>query len=287
LANPNIHTKALTGKIGASWKPSVDNNIYASYSRGVKSGGFNTQFSASRAAFGGMNATSVGPVGEERLDAFEIGVKNRLFDRKLSIDAALFYYDFDGKQEALTEFENLVPKFRFLNIGVVKSYGLDAEIKFAPNRRWDFSFGLGLLDTKITKSNVIALDPFRQPTRLQGLRPLETPKWTANSILAHHIPAAQLGVFTLQAEMSAQGAQNFSLTNDALTKDGARAIFNFRLLWESENGKFNAQAFVTNAFKKAYYLYAFAAGIPASAGGFLASTVNEPRLWGVKFGVRF
>jgi iron complex outermembrane recepter protein len=122
---------------------------------------------------------------------------------------------------------------------------------------------------------------------LEGKRPPETPGWNANAIVAYHMPVQQLGTFTLQAEANAQGRQSFSLTNFPLAEDPARIVANFRLLWKSENGRYNAQAFVTNAFNEDYYNFAFDSGIPRNAGGKVTSIGNEPRLWGVKLGVSF
>jgi iron complex outermembrane receptor protein len=61
-------------------------HAYASYNRGFKSGGFNpTSFT---------NPASK----PEVLDAFEVGVKSELFDRKLRLNLSGFYYDYKGIQ---------------------------------------------------------------------------------------------------------------------------------------------------------------------------------------------
>jgi iron complex outermembrane recepter protein len=60
---------------------------------------------------------------------------------------------------------------------------------------------------------------------------------------------------------------------------------NFRIMWESENRKFNAQAFVTNAFQEKYLLLNRDAAIGIL--GAINSFEGDPRLWGAKFGMSF
>src|SRR3546814_13947017 len=96
--------RAFTGKFGLTWAPSSDQTYYASFSRGIKGVGFNNGFSA----FGTLaaNVATLGPVGQEVLDAFELGAKNRFFDRRLSVNTALFYYQYEGKQAGLSVYED-------------------------------------------------------------------------------------------------------------------------------------------------------------------------------------
>ena len=61
--------------------------VYGSYNRGLRSGGFEL-----------VTATNEPPYKPEKLDAFEVGVKSELFDRRLRFNAAAFYYKFKDIQ---------------------------------------------------------------------------------------------------------------------------------------------------------------------------------------------
>src|SRR3546814_4303102 len=74
----------FTGNFGLTWEPSSDQTYYASFSRGIKGVGFNNGFSAFDTL--AANVATLGPVGQEVLDAFELGAKNRFFDRRLSVN---------------------------------------------------------------------------------------------------------------------------------------------------------------------------------------------------------
>src|SRR3546814_2345177 len=95
---------------------------------------------------------------------------------------------------------------QFINSGDARMYGAEVEISYTPNRRWNINLGGGLLDTKITDSDVIVAD-HRAPSTgipLEGLELTQAPSWTANAIIAHHLPLTDVGTFTFQAEGTAR-----------------------------------------------------------------------------------
>src|SRR5690606_29751304 len=65
---------------------------YASYNRGFKSG-----------AYVLSTAHEWRPTEPELLDAFEIGFKGYAFDRNVQYSGALYYYDYQDLQQALTD----------------------------------------------------------------------------------------------------------------------------------------------------------------------------------------
>ena len=277
-------THDVTGRLSLTYEPTDDNTLYASYSRGAKSVGFSVFYTGGTAA---SNAAQTGPVGQEHLDAFEIGSRNRFLNRTLSLNLAAFYYHFQGKQDLLavadTSGPAIVVSTRFINVGTVELYGGEIELNYRPNRRWDFSLSGGTVHSEITDSPVTFSGPRLGLVPLEG-RPLpQTPKWNLNATLAHHIPTS-VGTFTLQAEGRAQSRWNFGLSNDPLADVPSYGLVNFRVMWESNDGRYNLQAFVTNAFNKLYFNAI--TDTNAAAGAFITQ-IGEPRLWGVKFGFSF
>ncbi len=85
-----------TGKVfqKPSWRFAYDHTFsddvmaYFTYNRGFKSGVYNTN----------SQSPNPVPVAPEKLDAFELGVKSKWFDRTLQINAAAFYYDYSNIQ---------------------------------------------------------------------------------------------------------------------------------------------------------------------------------------------
>jgi len=66
-------------------------NAYASFSHGYKAGGFNLDPTA---AAGGADPR----FRSEKIDAYDLGVKSRLFDRRLTANLAVFYEDLSDFQ---------------------------------------------------------------------------------------------------------------------------------------------------------------------------------------------
>ncbi|MBL9071945.1 MAG: TonB-dependent receptor [Sphingopyxis sp.] len=76
-------------KATLTYKPSDDVTLYGGYSRGFRSGGFNQTGVGSIAASNGI--VGVGDVFEaETADTFEVGLKTRFADRKITFNAAAY-----------------------------------------------------------------------------------------------------------------------------------------------------------------------------------------------------
>jgi iron complex outermembrane recepter protein len=80
----------LTGRAVVDYQLTRDNLLYASYSRGYKSGGINPPIDPQ---------FNVNPTFEpETINAFEIGSKNTFLDGVLRLNLSGFYYDYKGLQ---------------------------------------------------------------------------------------------------------------------------------------------------------------------------------------------
>src|SRR3546814_19184383 len=66
-------------------------DLYVSYNRGYKSGGFNLLDVGALNRPTGHVSPSYNP---EIVDAYEVGLKSDLFDRRLRLNVAAFYYDY-------------------------------------------------------------------------------------------------------------------------------------------------------------------------------------------------
>lgn len=79
-------------KIGVQWAAAEDVNVYANWTRGFRAGGYN---------FRNTNpAASPGPFDDERVDAFEIGLKTSPVSQA-TLNTAIFYNDVQDLQREL------------------------------------------------------------------------------------------------------------------------------------------------------------------------------------------
>lgn len=105
--------KKPTWRIGIDHDLAEDTMAYFTYSRGFKSGIFN------------LSAPDTPAVRPEVLDAFELGLKSTLFDRRLRFNASTFYYSYKDIQAA-----NIVGGQQFLrNAAKAEIYGVDVDLE--------------------------------------------------------------------------------------------------------------------------------------------------------------
>jgi iron complex outermembrane recepter protein len=90
LQERSVAFNEITGRAVLDFQITPDNLIYASYSRGYKSGGINPPLQPIFAV-----PESFGP---ESIDAFEIGTKNSFFNGMLQVNLTGFYYNYKDLQ---------------------------------------------------------------------------------------------------------------------------------------------------------------------------------------------
>ncbi len=84
----------VTYRANADYEIGPDKRVYASFSKGFRSGGFN-----GRAA----SPTSLGPYQPESVQAYEVGLKADWLDKTLRTNLALYYTKYDNKQEEVVQ----------------------------------------------------------------------------------------------------------------------------------------------------------------------------------------
>jgi iron complex outermembrane receptor protein len=141
FADAGISDHNLSWRAGLNFKPDDDTLVYAAVARGVKSGGF----------FNGITTSSfaLAPYKPEQLTDYEMGVKARLFDRTLSLDASAFWYDYEDLQTQTFTNVGAVSLIKLGNVDSATVKGLDVQAIWLPVRGLTLSAGLGLLDTKL------------------------------------------------------------------------------------------------------------------------------------------
>lgn len=127
LENRDLNQDNLSGKAGLNYKPVDDLLLYASYSRGVKSGGFT--------AYNTLNPRAIDPFLPEKLDAFEVGFKGDFLENRAQVNGAVFYYDYKNQQVLSGIFDTGTGATvgRIQNAGGSEIYGGELEVVFRAN----------------------------------------------------------------------------------------------------------------------------------------------------------
>ena len=133
----------LTGRAVLDFQIDPNHLLYASYSRGYKSGGINPPLSP---VF--FVPDSFQP---EFVNAFEVGSKNTIGGGKLRLNLTAFYYQYKALQ-----LSRIVARTSVNDNVDADIYGLEAEAIVKPNRNWLFNIGASYLHTKVSSDKFLS-----------------------------------------------------------------------------------------------------------------------------------
>lgn len=121
----SLSSSEWSGKLGLEYQIAPEKLVYASVSRGVKSGGFTV--------YNSVWPQQTDPVKPEVLLAYETGFKADL-SRKLRLNGALFYYDYRDQQYQSTVYVDPTVKSigRLVNVPKSEIYGAEFELLWKP-----------------------------------------------------------------------------------------------------------------------------------------------------------
>ncbi|GAB1261120.1 TonB-dependent receptor [Aurantivibrio plasticivorans] len=145
--NDQVDFQATTGRFVLDWMPETSFTdstlVYGSFSRGYKSGGFNSP---------DVGQTTNGQYDPEYVDAYEFGTKNTFAGGRAILNASLFYYDYQDYQ--ISKLEGFSSRNENIDAEV---YGLELEGSFEFFDSFEIGGTLGWLETKIKSGE--SIDP--------------------------------------------------------------------------------------------------------------------------------
>ncbi len=130
-----------TGRAVLNYEITPDNMVYASYSRGYKSGGINPPLQPIFAV-----SDTFSP---EFVNAFEVGSKN-VFG-KIQLNLTGFYYDYKDLQ-----LSRIVARTSVNDNVSAKIYGLEAEVVINPTKELSLNFNASYLHTEVSSDKFLA-----------------------------------------------------------------------------------------------------------------------------------
>jgi len=188
-------------KVLVSYKPSDRATIYASASKGFRTGGSQGRlpdFCAADLAAIGRNQDDTETYKSDTLWSYEVGAKGKLAGGRLSVSAAGFQIDWSNIQQQV-----ILPTctFSFIsNAGKARIRGGEFELSGRPIADFPLSIqvGLGYTDGKLLNPGLI---PQAADTRL-----VQTPRWTATISGNYERPINDRMSFFLSADYSYTGS---------------------------------------------------------------------------------
>ena len=142
FAQNQVSFSRLTGRAVIDYKITPDNLIYASYSRGYKSGGINPPLSPIFTV-----PTTFAP---EKVDAFEIGSKNTFGNGALRLNLTGFYYKYKSLQ-----LSRIVARTSVNDNVDVNIYGVEAEGVVSPIPPLVINMNFSYLNSKVANDKFL------------------------------------------------------------------------------------------------------------------------------------
>ncbi len=259
---------AFTPKFGIDYRPNDNLMLYASATRGFKSGVL---------LAGNPNP----PVNPETIWAYEAGFKSTLADRRVQFNASAFYYDFTNLQVNKVVGNSIVTE----NAASARTKGFEVEFRAQPAEGIALNADLTFLDAKF--QSFMTGHPARPELGqldLSGNRLVNAPKWAFNAGAEFDLPVGLPGRLSLRGDMAYSSRVYFTEFNELSTSQKGVATVDVSLLYESDSG-WRASLFAKNIGNEKIASNLFVAAMAtgyAINGGFKA-----PRTYGVRVGYSF
>jgi outer membrane receptor protein involved in Fe transport len=272
-----LHDSGFSWRLTGRYAFTPDLDIYATYARGRR-----PDVLASDGASAPYGATTFSIAPSETLDDYEGGVKARMFDRKLSLDGAIYYNQYSHFSTTLAQNNQFVT----VDAGNATTYGFEGQADWAATAMDDifatYAFTHGRFDNGILKGNQFRLTPEHV--------------FTVGASLRQH---ALGGVFDLVPSVRYSSKQYFNDDNGnptILKEEGlflqplqfnqyqnAYGVADLRLSYAPDGGHWKIEAFVTNLTDAKFLKDSGNTGLDI---GLPTDIPGEPRFFGLSFTIR-
>lgn len=244
LVSSQLKEDNVSGRLALTWTPNSRVLAYASVSRGYKSGAF--------PVVAANVVTQLVPAKQEKVTAYEAGVKLGLFDRLVQFNAAGFYYDYRDKQ---VFGEILDPIFvsltRIVNVPKSEVYGAETDITISPTRELLFKFGASYTHTEVTEFT--GFNRFGQAQNFKGSAFPFTPKYQLNALVSYDLPINDTLAIQFGANGNYQSKTVGSLDEDPVFDVKAYTVVNANVTLHRQDDRWSVGLYARNLFNENYY----------------------------------
>ena len=244
--------------------------VYASITKGFKSGGFNGR---------PITDGQVSSFDPESVLSYEIGFKTDWYDSRLRLNGAVFYADYtDMQMGSISADENGVLALRIQNAGKARIKGFELEMQARPIGNLDLIGSIGYVDFEITQ-----LDAGVQDFTINS-QAIKTPEWNASFGAQYTWDISNESSLSLRADWTYQSKTQQDVQNNELIAAPGYSLINGRITYENHDGNWEIALFVTNLIDKAYIVNGYQT---LTSFGTANLMYGRPREWGLTLKKRF
>lgn len=273
LVVDSLNETNVAWRVGTKWTPRERTLLYANISKGYKAGGF--------PSLGASTATQYLPATQESVLAYEAGFKTTSSDRKLQLNGALFYYDYQDKQilgRVLDPVFNSL--LQMINVPKSKVVGAELQATWVPIEGLNLTAGGSYVESEIL-DGFVNFDPNARLTNFGGQGFPNTPRLQFVADINYRWPINQTLSGFVGGGVNHQDKTNSQLGELPSLNVKAYSLVDLRAGVESQSGAWRLAAWGRNV-GDAYYWTA--------ANRNLDTTVRftgRPRTYGLSLSYRF
>lgn len=230
-------------RLGANFNVTDDLMVYGQFSTGYKGGGTNPR---------PFNAGQLFSFGSETVNSYEAGLKSQFLDRRVRLNLAGFYSDYQDIQLVLLACPD-APCAGPQNVGSANIYGFEAELFAEPVDGFTIDASLSYLDFgyyEITPSpNFPGADA---AVGLDDVNPFVS-KWQWSIGVQYVVDLPDGATFTPRIDAAYQSKYYTDPNNGPNNLIDGYTLANARLTYKTADRGWEASLAVTNLFDKYYY----------------------------------
>ncbi|WP_417449828.1 TonB-dependent receptor [Kordiimonas sp.] len=230
----SVAFEELTPRASVSYALSPSMNIYAAYSRGFKSGGFDMRGDAV------ATPETINGYDPETVDSYELGLKGTFFDGRLTMASALFHAAYNGQQvtsQQLNATGSGLVSF-IDNVGSSKIKGAEIEGTARFTEALSADFGVGYIDAGFDEYLAYRADPAVPTayilTDVADSRQFQnTPKWNGNLSLNYRYDLGTKGDLNIRGGVSFRSMSSMFETPVSEIDQKAYQLYDISVVWTS------------------------------------------------------
>ena len=266
LTNNVDNWGALSPKVALDYQLSESSLVYASISRGFRSGGVNGRASS---------PASLNAYDPEFVTSYELGWKSQFLDDTVRLNSSIYFSDYEDRQLTTVRVLATGDIISVIeNAGEVEISGLEVEFEALLGNRFSAEANVGYTDAKyvrIDEGASITLDS----------KYTFTPKWSGSAAL-EHIASLDNGELTTRVDYSYRSDIDFIAIRTPHTFQKASGLWNARLIYQPFDRDWSISLWGRNLSNELYLKQSldFTAFTGYAAGGY-----SEPREFGITISI--
>ncbi len=214
-------------RISVDYKWNDETLLYASYSEGFKSGGFDMRGDATK------NPATVDGYDPELVDTWELGIKTELLDGRVRLNAAAFYTDYTDVQVTVQQSSDGGTNFvsSVLNAGEADIRGFEVEALAQVTENLSASLMMGYINAEFEE--VETDTPSGTVDLADDWNFANTPEKTASLKLMYNTSLGNLGELALSAGVSYRDETQIFPQVESLVDENSYTLWDASAVWYS------------------------------------------------------